>query len=128
MQNSDMATTFKLFNGGATDGATYIDLPISGRIACVGFGIDFLSGAGGVGYARPELSRVAVNQDAVTNPRGVIAQAFVRAPAASQGASTNCVLYPDEPVKSGERLYLNCAAAANFAAQGCNCYAYITIA
>lgn len=117
-----MATTYKLFNGAASDGATYIDLPISGRLVSVAFAIHITAGAGGIAYICPEVSRVAINQFAVTNPRGVIAQAIATTSAASTGASQNAVQYPDEPVKSGERLYLNCAAALNYAAANVQCF------
>lgn len=110
-----MATTYKLVNIAGNDGSTYIDLPISGRLASVTFSLLFIAGAGGVGYCIPEISRVAVNQTSTSNPRGVIAQAVVATTAASTGAKTNVVQYPDEPVKSGERLYLNCANVANAA-------------
>jgi hypothetical protein len=126
MTNSGMATTYKLFNGSANDGATYIDLPISGRLVSVAFAIHLTAGGGGIAYILPEVSRVAINQNSVSNPRGVIAQAACTTGAASTGSAQNAVQYPDEPVKSGERLYLNCAAAANYAVAYVQCF--LTIA
>lgn len=122
-----MATTFKLYSSAATDGAVYIDLPVSGKIVTVSFVMSFQAGAGGAGTFMAELSRQAVNQVTTSNPRGVIAQAAATTAAASQGAQVNSQQYPNEPVKSGERLYLNCAGGVtNFGAGNATCL--ITIA
>lgn len=112
-----MATTYKLYSAANTDGVVYIDLPISGRLSAVAWTCALSSGAGGPGGLCPELSRVAVNQVAVSNPRGVISSIRCATAAASQSGAAQRVDFPNEPVKSGERLYLNCAGgAANFAA------------
>lgn len=121
-----MTTTYKLYTAANTDGAVYIDLPISGRIVGIDFVLGLTAGAGGVAAATAELSRVAVNQIATSNPRGVIASAYLQTSAASTGASANVQVVRDEPIKSGERLYLNTAgAAANVAFF--NATAYVTI-
>lgn len=112
-----MATTFKLYSAAATDGAVYIDLPIGGRLESVSFNAVLTAGAGGIGEIYCEVSRQAVNQVGVNNPRGVIGQLCVATAAASQGKSENGAFFPNEPVKSGERIYLNCAGgSANVAA------------
>jgi len=121
-----MATTYKIYSAAATDGAAYIDLPISGKITSVSFSGYMIAGAGGVGVWTPELSRVAINQVAVNNPRGVISMVTITTAAASQGKSENFTVFPDEPVKSGERLYLNCANVSNNASL--SCAAFVTIA
>jgi hypothetical protein len=107
-----MATTYKLFQSGTADGTVYIDLPISGRILSVNYSMHLAAGAGGIGVAHVELSRQATNQAIITNPRGVITGAYVTSAAASQGAACNVTFFPNEPVKSGERLYLNAAGSA----------------
>jgi len=106
-------TTYKLYQSGSTDGAVYIDLPQGGRIVSIVWLIVFTAGAGGIGYAFPELSRQAVNQFTTTNPRGVISGSSVCSSAASTGASSQNTVFPNEPVKSGERLYLNTAGGVN---------------
>jgi len=121
-----MSTTYKLYHAAFTDGVCYIDLPITGRITQVNFSSTFASGAGGIGTGSAELSRVAVNQMAVNNPRGVIALEIFSTAGASQGITVNHALFPDEPVKSGERLYLNCAYNNGGAGVSVNCL--ITIA
>ena len=108
-----MATTFKLYQSGATDGAVYIDMPISGRITSVNFSIHLTAGAGGIGISNTELSRQAVNQTTTSNPRGVICAAYCSTGAASTASTTNVAFFPNEPVKSGERLYLNSAGGAS---------------
>lgn len=107
-----MATTYKLYSAATTDGVVYIDLPISGRVSVVNLSLTLSAGAGGVGIASCELSRVAVNQIATSNPRGVVCSRLISTSAASTGASVDTTFWPDEPVKSGERLYLNCAGSA----------------
>lgn len=123
-----MATTYKIMHNAVSDGVAYIDLPISGRITSISFSTFVLAGAGGTAAWGVELSRVAVNQILVNNPRGVIGAAFVTTAAASQAKALNAVVFPDEPVKSGERLYLNAAynPTANLSAQVCICF--VTIA
>lgn len=121
-----MATTYKLMSTAVTDGTAYIDLPISGTVIQIAFAVLFTAGAGGIGYVNPELSRVAINQVGINNPRGVLGSATCATSAASTGAQANSQLHTNEPVKSGERLYLNCASAANMATMYAICY--ITIA
>lgn len=122
-----MATTYKLHSSATSDGAVYIDLPISGRVTNVHFDAYLLAGAGGVGVITLELSRVAVNQIATSNPRGVLANCYAVTQAASTGAQKSADFAIDEPVKSGERLYLNCAGSAtNMAGLLADCF--ITIA
>lgn len=121
-----MATTYKIYHNDDTDGVAYMDLPISGRITEVHFACALVAGAGGIGQIHPELSRQAVNQVTVNNPRGVIASCAVVTAAASQGVAVNVSSFPNEPVKSGERLYLNClGSASNFSSGNFNCFVTI---
>lgn len=120
-----MATTYKLQLAAASDGSIYLDLPVSGRITSVTFTVNMVAGAGGVGQWNTELSRQAVNQITTNNPRGVIAQATLATAAASQGAHLQTTHFPNEPVKSGERLYLNGASSANFSTGVCSCFVTI---
>lgn len=121
-----MASTYKIYGATGVDGTYYIDLPVSGRITEVSFSIKLVADAGGVGSIWSELSRSPVTQATVNNPRGVIAMALCATQAASTGRSENHTMFPDEPVKSGERLYLNLSAVANLASLAVNCL--VTIA
>lgn len=109
-----MATTYKLVSAAASDGVIYIDLPISGKITGLAWAGRLIAGAGGIGAWECELSRVAVAQTAISNPRGVLGSVSFATSAASTGVCANSIQPLDEPVKSGERLYLNCASASNW--------------
>ena len=119
-----MSTTYKLTSTSASDGAVYLDVPITGVIKSVNFALAMTAGAGGVGQGSAELSRSPVNQIATNNPRGVLAHAVIYTAAASQGASVNST-YPNlaEPIHAGERLYLNCGGlSANTAGLNYTCF------
>ncbi len=116
-------TTYKLYINGNGDGTVYLDLPISGRIKSLVWVVVFTAGAGGIGYAHPELSRQAVNQFTTTNPRGVISGSAIATSAASTGMFSLITVFPDEPVKSGERLYLNTAGGVtNLGSMHTSCF------
>ncbi len=106
-----MTTTFKLFNANKNDGSTYIDLPFSGRVVGILFALTLITAAT-EGRAAAELSRSPTNQNLTNNPRGVLAEAYVGTPSAGPVATTHVVTTCEEPVKAGERLYLNCAGGA----------------
>lgn len=107
-----MTTTFKLYHGAATDGVAYVDLPFSGKIVFVQFTAVFVSGAGGAGIANLELSRSPTNQTATNNARGVISEMSITTSGASATNNQQAHAILEEPVKAGERLYLNCAGGA----------------
>ena len=119
-----MSTTYKLTSGAASDGAVYLDVPITGVIKSANFALAMTAGAGGVGSGSAELSRSPVNQIATNNPRGVLAHAVIYTAAASQGSSVN-IAHPNlaEPIHAGERLYLNCAGlTANNGGMNYSCF------
>lgn len=102
-----MPTTYKLYQATATDGAVYIDMPVSGKITSISFTGFLLAGAGGIGVAGAEVSRQASNQFTTSNPRGVIAAVVAATIAASNGTHVQHRFETNEPIKAGERLYLN---------------------
>ena len=110
-----MATqSFKLYHNAASDGVAYIDLPRAGTLVGIRFSAQFVAGAGGVGFWFPEVSRAPVNQTTVSNAKGVLGSMAVSTSAASQGGGANIQLLLSERCAPGDRIYLNCAAAANF--------------
>jgi len=122
-----MSTTYKLYNNTNSDGTVYLDVPISGRISNVSWSLNLVAGAGGVGVASGELSRSPTNQWATSNPRGVISHCAASSPAASQGGTAHRTDFMSEPIKAGERLYLNTAGLwSNIGSAGVACFITIS--
>src|SRR5574342_785635 len=96
-----MSVTYKLQIGTNSDGSVFIDSPVTGRIRSVKWAGVFTAGAGGIGQLYIELSRAATNQVSTNNPRGVISQASMATPAASQGAMIATEHTMDEPIRFG---------------------------
>lgn len=88
-------------------GTQYIDIPVNGTIVGISLTSCCLAGAG-QSYAYVEVSRQGVDQTGVTNPKGVLhAHSFANPviSASHASATPSPVMY--EPVRVGERLYLN---------------------
>lgn len=123
-----MATTYKLYSSAAADGTAFIDLPIGGKIIEISWAVLLVAGAGGVGAFFAELSRQAVNQVQVNNPRGVISLIALGTAAASIPIAHNTQVHPDEPVRAGERIYLNTGSAINSNVASSQTTVFVTIA
>lgn len=122
-----MATTYKLYQASVSDGAVYIDLPVTGKVTSVAIAATLAAGAGGIGNASMEISRQGTNQCTTSNPRGVLCCAYITTSAASTGSAINARFEPMEPVKSGERLYLNMAGqSANVSSIFCQVFLTIS--
>lgn len=110
-----MATqSIKIYHNATTDGVAYVDMPRAGTIVGIRMSMHLIAGAGGIAEWSPEISRSPGNQVLTNDPRGVLATAFVASAAASQGRSENVQYLISERVGPGDRIYLNCASAANF--------------
>jgi hypothetical protein len=103
-----MTTTFKLFNANKNDGSTFIDLPFSGKVVGIFFSLMLISSVN-EGRANAELSRSPTNQHLTNNPRGVLLETAIGTPSAGPMVTQTAYATLEEPVKAGERLYLNCA-------------------
>lgn len=104
-------TTFTVFQSSVATsfaGGIYIDIPVDGTIVGIHGSMVGTGNAGAVSHATAELSRLATDQSASAVGRGILFSMASATTAGSSATAANHATGPmAEPIRQGERLYLN---------------------